>query len=479
MIVQEGSPVAVWGKASKFADVSVVLGESVATARADATGKWRVNVDPLPAGGPYEMTIRTGDEVLKLSDVMAGQVWFCSGQSNMAMELSKTAEGGAAVQSDPLLRVFTAARRSSANPEADLSARKFGGKPWIETLPKTAPEFSALAYYFGKAIREATGQPVGMIVSAVGGTQIDSWTDRQTLESSPELRGILERWEQHVKSLPALEAEHAEKMSGWKADSDKARAGGLPVPRPPAPPAKPGEKNSPMANYNAMLHPLIPYTIRGFLWYQGESDAVDGRVSLYGKHFPIFIRRIRQLWGNEALPFYFVQIASYGPPARPGGAGGPLREAQRQALSLPHTGMAVTIDIGDEKDIHPKNKKDAALRLARHALANEYGRPLITDGPIVKSARQSGNSIVVGFRNAEGLHTRGEAAPGQFEVAGETGEFVPVEGRIAGDQVILSWPGPGDAKAVRYAWAGNPVANLYNGEMLPASPFEQALDPGE
>ncbi|MEI8309371.1 MAG: sialate O-acetylesterase [Verrucomicrobiota bacterium] len=477
MVLQEGKPVAVWGKAGISAEVSVAVGEVVSTAHADESGKWRVNLKPLPAGGPYQITIRSGAEEVCLNDVLAGQVWLCSGQSNMGLELSKTAEAAAPVASDPLLRVFTLPRQASATPEEKMSVRKFQSKPWIRTLPETASGFSAVAYYFGKAIREATGQPVGMIVAAVGGTEIDTWTDKETLESNPELKGILERWNEHVKALPALEEDYTQKMAAWTANSEKGD--GSASRRPPHPPTKPGERNSPSANFNAMLNPLIPYTIRGFLWYQGENDAVETRSALYEKHFPIFIRRMRQLWGDEALPFYFVQIANYGPADKIGGGWPEIREGQRKALSLPKTGMAVAIDIGDAADIHPKNKKDVGIRLARHALANEYGKPMKTSGPLAKSARQNEASVVVEFAEAEGLNVPDGAAPGQFEVAGETGEFVKATGKIVGGNVILAWPGSGAAKAVRYAWAGNPMANLYNAEKLPASPFQLPVSPGE
>ncbi len=476
MVLQAGKPVAVWGKAGSSAEVSVAVGEEVSTARADESGKWRVNLKPLAPGGPYRITIRSGAEEVCLNDVLAGQVWLCSGQSNMGLELSKTAEAAAPVASDPLLRVFTLPRQASATPEEKMSVRKFQNKPWMQTLPETAAGFSAVAYYFGKAIREATGEPVGMIVAAVGGTEIDTWTDRETLESNPELKGILERWNEHVKDLPKLEEEYVQKMAVWTANSEKGD--GSASRRPPGRPLKPGERNSPSANFNAMLHPLIPYTIRGFLWYQGENDTTDTRSALYEKHFQIFITRMRQLWGEKALPFYFVQLANYGPAGTVGGGAPEVREAQRKALSLPKTGMAVTIDIGDAADIHPKNKKEVGLRLARHALAGEYGKPVKTSGPLVESAMQDGASVVVKFTQAEGLNVPDGSAPGQFQVAGETGGFITVTGKIVGENVLLAWQGPGAARRVRYAWAGNPLANLYNAEKLPASPFEIPVSPG-
>jgi sialate O-acetylesterase len=479
MVLQADKPVAVWGKTGNSAEVSVAVGEEVLTTQANESGQWRVTLKPLPPGGPYQITIRSGDEKVCLSDVVAGQVWLCSGQSNMAMELSKTAGGAAPVASDPLLRVFTLPRQASATPQEKMSVRKFQNKPWIEVLPETAPGFSAVAYYFGKAIREATGQPVGIIVAAVGGTEIDTWTDRETLESNPELKGILERWNEHVKALPALEEEYNQKLALWTAESEKAKADGVTPRRPPGHPTKPGERNSPSANFNAMLHPLIPFTIRGFLWYQGENDATESRSSLYETHFPIFIKRMRQLWGDESLPFYYVQLSNYGPAGTNGGGWPTIREAQRKALSLPKTGMAVTIDIGDAADIHPKNKKDVGLRLSRHALANEYGKPMKTSGPLAESAIQNGASVEVKFTNAEGLNVSDGSAPGQFELAGETGGFIKAAGKIVRESVILDWSGPGAARQVRYAWAGNPLANLYNVEKLPASPFEIPVNPGK
>ena len=476
MVLQSEKPIAVWGKAAAGAEVEVVLDTCSAKNQAGADGKWRVNLDPRHAGGPYEMKIKVGAQEMVFKDVMIGQVWLCSGQSNMVLEVSKTSEANAPVENDPLLRVFTLGRKSSAQPDENMSIKSVEKLYWIGTRADTVASFSAVAYHFGKAIREATGEAVGMIVSAVGGTEIDTWTDLETLKSNPELSGIVDRWETHLKQLPELEAEHAKKLAEWTIEAEKAKSEGVAPKRQPPAPMKAGSRNALSANFNAMLYPLIPYTVRGFLWYQGENDGVPARANLYEKNFPAFIQSLRHHWKDETLPFYYVQVANYGNrDSDSPSMAATIREAQRMALKLPHVGMAVTIDIGEAKDIHPKNKKDVGLRLARHALANEYGKSIQKSGPLVKSATRSGESILVEFTDAEGLNVPDQQAPAQFEVRDESGRFTKVDAKIDGEKVVITWPKEKSASSVRYAWAANPLANLYNAAHLPASPFQVAV----
>ena len=476
MVLQSEKPIAVWGKAAAGTEVEVELDTCTVKNQAGADGKWRVNLDSRHAGGPYQMKIKAGVQEMVFKDVMIGQVWLCSGQSNMVLEVFKTSEANTPVENDPLLRVFTLGRKASAQPDENMSVKSIEKLNWIGTRADTAAGFSAVAYHFGKAIREATGEAVGMIVSAVGGTEIDTWTDRETLQSHPELSGIVERWETHLKQLPELEAEHVKKMAEWIIEAEKAKSEGVVPKRQPGAPVKAGSRNALSANFNAMLYPLIPYTLRGFLWYQGENDGGPARANLYEKNFSAFIQSLRRHWKDESLPFYYVQVANYGNRNSDSPSMAAIvREAQRMALKLPHVGMAVTIDIGEAQDIHPKNKKDVGLRLARHALANEYGKKIQKSGPLVKSASRSGESILVEFTDAEGLNVPDQQAPAQFEVGDESGHFTKVNAKMDGEKVVINWPKEKSANSVRYAWAANPLANLYNSAHLPASPFQVAV----
>jgi sialate O-acetylesterase len=476
MVIQADRPVAVWGKADPSASVRITLGDKSLTATADASGRWQAALPAVAPGGPHQLTIASGDQTVTLNDVMAGQVWLCSGQSNMAMTLAATLNGKeeAGASEDPLLRVVTVARTPATQPKAEVNmARQRGSEstsPWLKAGPQTSGNFSGAAYYFAKSIRRTTGQPVGLIVAAYGGSMVRAWTDAKTLEQ-PALEPVRQVWDQHLQELPRLTAEYQEKLKEWEVAAQQAKDEGKKPPRKPGSPIKPGDYNSPSALYNGMLHPLIPYTVRGVLWYQGESDA--NRADLYRVHFPIFIESIRRHWGDAQLPFYFVQLAGYGPVDKPGFSA--LRDAQRLALSLPHTGMAVAIDVGDAGDIHPKNKQAVGERLARWALAGQYGQKVEVSGPLPLQAQRQGQRVVVRFDHAAGLATTDGAAPACFELVDASGRAVPATAAIEGATVVLSWTGEQPPVTVRYGWAGTPAVNLCNGEKLPASPFELAV----
>lgn len=437
MVLQQGVKVPVWGKATPEEGVAVTLAEQSASAVADEAGQWTVQLGPFEAGGPHKMTI-TGKNTLTFSNILVGEVWVCSGQSNMqwAVAVSKDAEQEIAAADYPSIRLFQAERNPADQPRDNVNGR------WVACSPETVPGFSAVGYFFGRQLHRELEVPIGLINSSWGGTAAEWWTSRPALETDPELRPILER-------------------------ADKAEAQGSAE-----------AHRRPGALYNGMIAPLIPFAIRGVIWYQGESNA--GRGYQYRKLFPIMIRDWRTNWGQGDFPFLFVQLGNYQQtPEQPGeSAWAELREAQLMTLSLPNTGMATTIDIGEADDIHPKNKQDVGKRLALAALNIAYDRDVVYSGPIYESMEIEEDTIRLHFKHVGGgLVAKGGDLKG-FAIAGADRKFVWADAEIDGDTVVVRSDQVKEPVAVRYAWADNPECNLYNEAGLPASPFRTDNWPG-
>jgi sialate O-acetylesterase len=357
---------------------------------------------------------------------------------------------------DVMLRLFTVQRRAADAPESDLRQGN-----WSECGPDTVPSFSAVAYFFGRDLRKALNVPVGLISTNVGGTPAEAWTSRRVLESDPMLRGYLERHELAVRNYPQA-------LERFKEAEARAKAAGTPPPRPPANPAQSAQR--PCGLYNAMIAPLIPYSIKGAIWYQGESNA--GRAYEYRTLFPAMIRNWREDWKQGDFAFLFVQLAPFmqivNEPQE--SAWAELREAQLLTLKTPKTGMAVITDVGDPNDIHPKQKEPVGARLALAARRIAYGERIVHSGPIYRDMKVEGNKIVLTFRNGGGLMAKDGELKG-FTIAGEDKKFVNAQAEIQGNKVIVWSPQIEHPVAVRYGWANCPVVNLYNKEGLPASPF--------
>lgn len=475
-VLQCGKPIPVWGTADPGEKVTVEFrGQKVSTV-ADRDGKWRVTLKPVSAGGPFEMTIR-GKNTIALSDLLVGEVWICSGQSNMEwpLFLAKNPEQEIAAANYPQIRFFTVTKRISDIPQSDLP-----GGEWQECTPQSARNFSAVGYFFARELHNALKVPVGMVQSAWGGTPAESWTSLATLESNPALRSILENWERSVQAYPQTLQRYAQQIAQWEEAAARARAEGRPEPQRPNRPSHPRNNPwKPTGLFNAMIAPLIPYAIQGTIWYQGESNV--GRAYEYRTLFPAMIRDWRKAWGQGDFAFLFVQLANFLPTKpEPGeSAWADLREAQLMTLALPKTGMAVAIDIGEADDIHPRNKQDVGKRLALNALAVAYGKKVVYSGPIYERMKREGNAIRLYFKHADsGLVTpNGEPLKG-FAIAGADRKFVWADARIEGNTVLVFSPQVSEPVAVRYAWADNPVCNLYNGAGLPASPFRTDDWPG-
>jgi sialate O-acetylesterase len=476
MVLQQGGKVSIWGWADPDEEVTVgVSWNSMKFAvTSDKDGKWSFKINPPKAGGPHEMTF-TGKNTITVKNILVGEVWVCSGQSNMQMSVqsSANAEQEIAEAGYPKIRLFSVKRTVAEKPQSDCEGN------WVECSPETVPGFSAVAYFFGRELYKQLNVPVGLIHTSWGGTPAEAWTKREVLEADADFATILKRYDDAVAKYPQAMKEYEQKLVEWKQAVEKAKAEGTNAPRRPGEPFGPGNPNSPAGLYNAMIAPLIPYGIEGAIWYQGESNA--GRAYQYRKLFPAMIKNWRDDWGQGKFSFLFVQLANFmkTKPEPDESAWAELREAQSMTLALPKTGMAVIIDIGDADDIHPKNKQDVGKRLALWALAGTYGKKLVYSGPIYKSMKVDGSSVILNFDHVGGgLVAKDNEQLKGFAIAGADRKFVWADAKIDGDTVVVSSDKVSEPAAVRYAWADNPICNLYNKEGLPASPFRTDNWPG-
>jgi sialate O-acetylesterase len=469
MVLQRELAVPVWGWAEPGEVVTVSIAGQAQTATADAACKWSVTLAPIPSAEPTSLTV-TGKNTLVIHDVLVGEVWLGSGQSNMAMTVNraKDYEQEQAAANFPRIRVFTEKSTYAKEPAAECQGS------WQVCAPETVASFSATAYFFGRELHQALDVPVGLVVSAVGGTPIESWIDSEAAQSSPALKpylAVLER-ERSKASSPEAKAIYEKKLARWEAQKATPPAADAPPLRKPLPPDVVAERQNNLGGlYNGKIAPLIPFAIRGVIWYQGEANSRPEKSSYYKDLLPYLVTGWRADWGRE-LPFAWVQLAGLG---RSDEDWSIVREGMLQALSLPQTGMAVAVDIGEERDVHPKNKQDVGKRLAAWALGTVYHKSVpATSGPLPAGHEIRGGEIVLRFTHTEGgLQAKGNPLKG-FVIAGDDEAWKPAQARIEGNTVVVLSPEVPSPKHVRYAWAGFTDANLYNGAGLPASPFRTA-----
>lgn len=473
MVLQQGVPINVWGTARAGERITVKVATQEVSAVADSAGRWSVKLEAMKAGGPLSMTI-AGENSITLKNVMAGEVWIASGQSNMQwpVRAATNAEQEIAAADHPNLRLFTVPRVVASKPQDEITGK------WEVCTPQTVGDFSAVAYFFGRDLQKALDVPVGMIHTSWGGTPAEAWTSMAVLEGDPAFKSILDSWTARFKDYRSVVDKHVKTYSNtvreWLESADAAEAAGKPIGPPKVDfPADPRlSPHRPAGLYNAMIHPLLPYAIKGAIWYQGESNA--GRAFEYRKLFPAMIRNWREDWKLGDFPFLFVQLAPYQrtPDTPPEGTWPELREAQLLTmLNVPNTAMVVITDVGEEKDIHPKTKQPVGARLALAAGALGYGEKIEYSGPIYKAMKRDGNTIVLSFDHVGGgLVAKGGPLKG-FTIAGADGKFVDARAEIVGDTVVVSSPRVAEPVAVRYGWTNCPVVNLWNKADLPASPF--------
>jgi len=473
MVLQQEALVPVWGWADAGEQVTVELAGQTKTTVADANGKWMVKLTKLKAAEGETLVVK-GKNKLTVSDVLIGDVWICSGQSNMGMTVSRSKDFDQekAAAKFPQLRMFTVERNSTAEPQEDCKGR------WELTTPENVGYFSAAAYFFGRELHQELKIPIGLINTSWGGTSIEAWTSMEAQSKLKEYPVISESWAK-ATSTPYDEKAAMDKynkaVAAHRDNVKKAKAAGKAAPRAPQKPADPRlNQNYPANLFNGMVAPLIPYALKGGIWYQGENNSNKSFANLYSLQLETMIKDWRSRFGAD-FPFAWVQLPDFKAPQKePVEPSGwvTVREEMLKALKIPRTGMAITLGLGEEKDIHPKNKQDVGKRLAMWALADVYRQKgVAASGPIPSSDKQKSGEIVITFKHTDGgLEAKGGELKG-FAIAGEDKVWKWAQARIDGDKVIVSHPDIKKPVAVRYAWAANPVFSLYNGAGIPATPF--------
>ena len=465
MVLQRGRPVPVWGMAEAGEKVTVEFAGQVKTTVAAADGKWSIRLAALPASAEARsLTVRgAAGEPKAFTNVVVGEVWIASGQSNMEWNLARAANGEAAVKdsADPLLRLFTVKKNTSDIPQAAVVGS------WAACSPENAGGFSAVGYFFGRDLRRALQVPVGVINTSWGGTPAESWTPRETLADDPELAKILQAQEEKVRTFDPVKtkAAHEKQLANYAVALAKHKKAGGTAPVKPRQPQDPTVgPHRPACLYNAMIAPLQPYAICGTIWYQGEAN--NRRAAEYAKLFPAMIGAWRKTWDQGEFPFLFVQIAPYHYMTPE------LREAQLKSWqSTPNTAMAVITDVGNATNIHPTQKEPVGGRLALAARALAYGEKMEYSGPLFKELKITGNRAILSFTHVGGgLVAEGGALKG-FTISGADQKFVAADAVIMGDTVVVTGKDLADPTAVRYGWANVPDVNLCNRAGLPATPF--------
>ena len=467
-VLQRQAPIHIWGWASPGEAITVTLRQQSVATTADTIGQFSVYLQPEKAGGPFTLTVK-GSNTVTLSDLLIGDVWFASGQSNMELPLNgfpgsaplKNGPQEVAAANHPNLRLLHIPNNASTYPLEDQPAT------WTACNPHTAATFSAVAYFYGREISEKEHVPVGMVDSTWGGTPVESWASLGSLTADASLMPVFHNWSRLAdthKTRGALVAQE-------KSEDDAARQAGQPLPKHPWRPNL--DSWAPAGLFNAMIAPATPYAIKGALWYQGESNSPQPSAYLYSKVFSAMITDWRQQWGLGNFPFLFVQISSY--KSTPLEDWGTLRDQQRRTLAVANTAMAVTLDVGDPDNVHPSDKQTVSARLALAGRTLAYGEQVEYAGPLFSQAVTEKGGMRVLFDHTAGkLVSKGNATdsnlPG-FELSGDDHHFFPAAAKIDNDTVMVTSPQVQHPRYVRYAWENAPQATLFNSDGLPASTF--------
>ena len=447
MVLQGGAAAPVWGWSDPGEQVTVLIGQQKKTAVAGADGKWMVRLDKMPPGGPTTLTVQ-GKNILTIQDVLIGEVWCCSGQSNMYFFVGQIGQikNFQKEKADlPKIRMF----KEESGPATEPQGKPVGS--WVICTSQSIRGFSAVAFFFGLNLHEKLQQPIGLISTAMGGTPIEAWTSLEAQKSAPELKPMLDSWNARVEKFrPAAEA---------------TASGTAAVPENPRQTA-----HFPGNLFNGKIAPLIPYAIRGAIWYQGEANASSPiGAQRYAVQLPVLIQDWRARWGQGDFPFAWVQLPNYYTERESGWCA--LRESQRRSLNVPNTGMAVTLELGEPGNLHPQNKRDVGYRLSLWALAKVYGQKIPFSGPLLAEYKTTPGAIICTFQHTDGGLKAREGELKGFMIAGADQKWVPAQARIEGEKVIVSSPEVPQPVAVRYGWTCVAEASLVNGADLPASPF--------
>ncbi len=467
MVVQRGLPVHVWGMAAPREAVTVAFRGETKSATTDDDGRWSVYLSPAEAGGPFQLTVKATNTIV-VNDILVGDVWVASGQSNMEFPMAElvNAQTEIAAAQYPKIRIFMVKHKP-----ADYPLENVESKGWSACTPETVADSSAVAYFFARHLQQKLGVPIGLVESFWGGTAAESWTSLRGLSADAALMPVFAARAKMVAAQSTVALQQQREEREYQQAVEQAKAESKPMPAWHWHPDFAAW--APAALFNGMIAPLTPFAIRGVIWYQGEANSGSDRAPLYARVFQTMIRDWRRAWGEEDFPFLFVQIANWN--TSPEGLWPEVRNAQRQALALRNTGMAVTIDIGDPDNIHPKNKQDVGLRLALAARAIAFGEKIEWSGPLYRQVTQEEHALRVWFDHANGLMAKGAAPTAEvtgFEVAGTDGKYSAAQAKIEGESVVVSSLDVPKPVSVRYGWAANPSCNLFNKEGLPASPFQ-------
>ncbi|MDF1861074.1 MAG: hypothetical protein P1U87_12730 [Verrucomicrobiales bacterium] len=480
MVLQRGAEAGIWGKADPGAEVTIAFKGKTTTAKADAEGNWRTAIETGKADAEgARLTASSGGTTVTIHDVLVGEVWFASGQSNMVFTMERVPDYAELIQKSnhPLIRMFNAPMVTAVEPQDDIEGE------WSAASPETIPGYSAVAFFFARKLQTELGIPVGVIKSAWGGKPVETFTSRDALNT---LHGTKAMVEALISADTSYDPDKAmafyetrmeqweAAVAAWKAKPAAERGRN---PRKPSLPKRPlNTEGKPGVLFDSMIHPFIGYTMRGAIWYQGEGNAKAGAVP-YDQTLPLLINDWRERWDDD-FSFYFVQLANFREPSTEPGDNDPwplLQDRMRLILdTTPGTGMAIINDVGEAKDIHPKNKHDVGERLALWALAKDYGQDITYSGPLFRSSEAADNAIRVTFDEVgSGLKSRDGGDLKRFEIAGQDKVWHWADATIDGpDSVLVSSSEVNNPVAARLAWAANPEgSNLINSEGLPASVF--------
>lgn len=474
-VLQRDKPLPIWGTADAGEKITVTFAGQTRAATAATDGRWLAMLDPLPASMEgAALTVAGKKNTLVVHDVVVGEVWLCSGQSNMELTVDRglNAEAEIAAARYPLLRHVRIERQMSETP-----ADRVATSGWLPATPQHVGGFTAVGYFFARDMHEKLGVPVGLVHASWGGTPVEAWMSPMALASDPAFQIVRDRWQEKIAAYPVAKAEYDKHLAEWTAGEAAAKARGekalfawLKQNPKPNPPHGPGDSWTPTGLFNGMINPLLPYAVCGVLWYQGESNT--DRPSEYHALFAAMITAWRAHFGQGAIPFYWVNLPNWhsaGDPSDMGFAW--LRAAQTDTLSLPNTGQAIAIDIGDPNDIHPRNKQEVGRRLALLAKHRLYGVTCDDTGPVFASATREGAAMRVRFTEVSGGLISHDKPPQALEIAGADRVFHPAVGKIDRETLVVMAPEVREPVAVRYAWRNSPEANLYSGNGLPVVPF--------
>ena len=468
MVLQQGMVVPVWGTGNPGERVTVIFAGQEKSTNADDGGRWWVSLAPLTASAePGKLIVRSGDAEKIVSDVLVGEVWLASGQSNMEWNLARSTGPIEAKAPDPLIRLLQVPRKPIPVPAEDIHAS------WKVSEGKDLESFSAVGYFFAKHLASTRQVPIGIINSSVGGTPVEAWTSREVMEGHPKLQHLITEYDEQVKTydpevaMRKYQDELAKHETAIASNPDAKQKHGRPLQKPRKPIDPSIHQRSPATLYNGMIAPLVPMAFRGVIFYQGEGNS--GAADLYRIQFPALIQSWRKDFGHD-FPFLFVQIAPHQNMVPE------IRDAQLFTWrTVPNTAMAVITDYGHPTDIHPVDKQPVGERLALAARALAYGENIVYSGPLFDTLEIRSNQAVLSFKHVgDGLVAKTDTLVG-FEVSGGGTNFVPASATIEGDTVVVTSDKVEKPVAVRYGWSNIPEASLYNKNGLPATPFQCEL----